>query len=126
MTENDFYLTPETMKIMDPEELSSDLIEEYVHEIPTNVDSIYDMMQAGSMLGMLSNQYSYMLSTLNIFKIWTKLAKKDSKEEYEKMAMRRDAVETIVDILKQQYNAISRMITIKQEINNELKMTDGK
>ena len=30
------------------------------------------------------------------------------------------------DIAKSAYNAISRMFAIKQEINNELRMTDGK
>ena len=127
MRENDFYLTPETMKNMDPEELNADLIEEYVHEIPTDVESVDDMVRAGHLMGILTNNYSYMLATLNTFKIWTKNCKlADDKKEYEKMAMRRDSVEAIVEILKQQYNAVSRLITIKQEINNELKMTEGR
>ncbi len=127
MRESEFFLTPETMKGMDPEELNSDLIEEYVHEIPINIESVDDMARAGRLMGILTNNYSYMLATLNTFKIWVKIAKKaEDKSEYEKMVMRRDSVEAIVDILKQQYSAVSRLISVKQEINNELRMTDGR
>ena len=127
MQNNEFYLTPDTMKNMDPEELNADLIEEYVHEIPVSIETIEDMTKAGRLMGILTNNYAYLLAALNPFKIWVKAAKaSEDKKEYEKMVMRRDSVEAIVDILKQQYNALSRLITIKQEINNELKMTDGK
>lgn len=127
MRESEFFLTPETMRGMDPEELNSDLIEEYVHEIPINIESVDDMARAGRLMGILTNNYSYMLATLNTFKIWVKIAKKaEDKSEYEKMVMRRDSVEAIVDILKQQYSAVSRLISVKQEINNELRMTDGR
>lgn len=124
---DDFYLTADTMKDMDPEELNADLIEEYVHEIPTSIDTIEDMAKIGKLMGMLTNNYSYLLAVLNTFKIWTKIAKaSEDKVAYTNMAMRRDSVEAIVSILQQQYNALSRLITIKQEINNELKMTDGR
>lgn len=127
MSENEFFLTTDTMKNMDPEELNADLIDEYVHEIPVDIESIEDMAKAGHLMGILTNNYSYMVATLNTFKIWTKIAKlSEDKKEYEKMVMRRDSVEAIVDILKQQYLAVSRLITIKQEINNELKMTEGR
>lgn len=124
---DDFCLTPETMKQMDPEELNKELVHEYVEMIPVEVTSIEDMQKAGKLLGILTNNYSYMLATLNTFKIWVKITKaNEDKKEYEKMVMRRDTVEAIVDILKQQYNAVSRLISVKQEINNELRMTEGK
>ena len=124
---DDFCLTPETMKKMDPEELNKELVHEYVEMIPVEVTSIEDMQKAGKLLGILTNNYSYMLATLNTFKIWVKITKaNEDKKEYEKMVMRRDTVEAIVDILKQQYNAVSRLISVKQEINNELRMTEGK
>lgn len=122
-----YNLTLEVMKVLDPEELSFDLIEEYIHDIPLSVETAEDMAWAGCLMGTLTNQYSYLTSAHNMFKIWTKMAKASGdKTEYENMAMRRDTIEVIAKILKQQYDSLSRLITIKQEINNELRMTDGR
>lgn len=119
-------LTPQVMKTMDPEKLNEALVASYIRTIPISIDNIDDMMAAGRLLAMLTNDYSYLYGTLSTFKIWTKLAKaNESKEKYAEMVMRRDTLEAITDILKQQYNAVSRLITTKQEINNELKMTGG-
>lgn len=41
------------------------------------------------------------------------------------MVTRRDILVDAVDMVKQQYNAISRMLTAKQEINKELFMSDS-
>ena len=112
------------MKTADPELLNRSLIENYIQEIPVSIETVDDMIYAGHMMAMITNDYSYLLGVLSTFKIWAKIAKVNgSKAEYNDMVMRRDSIETIVDILKQQYSALSRLITIKQEINNELKMT---
>ena len=64
MQNNEFYLTPDTMKNMDPEELNADLIEEYVHEIPVSIETIEDMTKAGRLMGILTNNYAYLLAAL--------------------------------------------------------------
>lgn len=114
------------MRLKEPEELNNLLIVDYSKEIPTNLESASDMTKAGSLLGKLTNDYTYLMAALSYFKIWVKQSKQSgNKKEAEDMIMRRDCLQTACDVTKQQYNAISRMITTKQEINNELRMTDG-
>lgn len=111
------------MRHAEPEELNRILTKEYLVFIPTNIESAADMSTAGSMLGKLTNNYAYLMAALSYFKIWVKQCKQyKSKEEAELMMMRRDCIQTACDVIKQQYNAISRMITVKQEINNEFRM----
>jgi len=114
------------MRQMEPEKLNDLLAKEYSILIPTSIENASDMSQAGSMLGKLTNNYVYLMSALSYFKIWVKQCKQNgNKEETELMMMRRDCVQTACDVIKQQYNAISRMITVVQEINYELRFTDG-
>lgn len=109
---------------MDPEELNSILLKTFVKPIPISIENIEDMNTAGRLMASLTNDYSYLSGVLSSLKISAKIAKSQgSKVEYNEMVMRRDCVDIIVDIVKQQYSALSRLITIKQEINNELKMT---
>ncbi len=115
-----------SMKAMEPGDLTNLLIEECLDDIPTGIDTIEDMVFAQRRLGEITNLYSYMMSCLAQFKIWVKVSKSQGqKEETDAMIMRRDSVEIITKVLDQQYAALSRMLTIKQEINNELKMTGG-
>jgi hypothetical protein len=117
-------LTENIIKQMDPEELNSILLKTFVKPIPISIENIEDMNTAGRLMASLTNDYSYLSGVLSSLKISAKIAKSQgSKVEYNEMVMRRDCVDIIVDIVKQQYSALSRLITIKQEINNELKMT---
>ena len=45
-----------------------------------------------------------------------------AKSEYEDMVDRKESIENAADIANKQYQAISRMITVKKEINTELQM----
>ena len=113
-----------TMDLLD---VVKDMNHEFCIEIPTQIDSLEEMSSAGTMLGDLTNEYTYMVALLAMMKATVRIAKrKFPKEQYEDLVGKRDAVSDIVDLLKQQYQAISRMITVKQEINQELYMTSGK
>lgn len=113
-----------TMDLLD---VVKDMNHEFCIEIPTQIDSLEEMSSAGSMLGDLTNEYTYMVALLAMMKATVRIAKRKlPKEQYEDLVGKRDAVSDIVDLLKQQYQAISRMITVKQEINQELYMTSGK
>ena len=111
---------------MDPCELNLWLVETFPCEIPTCIDSVEAFTKAGNLLGDLTNKYTYLASTLSFLKIETKNEKRKGKgQDADDMMLRRDAFQNMTDIIKQQYNAVSRIITVKQEINNELKMTGG-
>lgn len=108
---------------MDPINLAYSMAEAYYIDIPTQIDDIESMEKAGIMLGDLTNKYSYLLSLLVVLKVYVRQAKKEKeKEKYEELIAKRDTIQDVADMVKQQYNAISRMISTKSEINREINM----
>ena len=118
-------VSPYEMKKMDPEKLAMMLTEECSTKLPSMIDSIDDMVTAQRQLGEITNMYSYMMSCLTLFKIWTKELKKVDKDEGDRMAMRRDVIDDMTKVVNSRYNGLSRMLSVKQEINKELGMTGG-
>jgi len=116
-------LTIDLMKTMEPDVLDKTLTEIYTHTVPICIDTIEEMVDAGKLMSTIANEYSFLMSALSSFKIMTKVLKENKDKDASKMAMRRDSIESAVERLKFQYGAISRLITIKQQINYELKMT---
>lgn len=102
--------------------------EEYGYEIPETIDSIEDMKRAGKLLGKLANSYSYLMQLSSYAKLNVRIARRDkkNKEKIEDAIDRKTIIDTFAETVGMQYKAISRMLTIKQQINEELKMTDGK
>ena len=49
---------------------------------------------------------------------------KDNKETYEDMIDRENAIHSSADNIKMLYNCLSRLITIKQEINKEINISN--
>lgn len=105
------------------------LLDNFNTEIPETIVSIEDMKNASAVLLKLSGYYSYLMSLLAYAKVKTrqekKLSTKDNKESYEDMVDRRDILQNYTDIVKQNYSAVSRAVTIYIENNNELKMGRG-
>ncbi len=119
-------LTFSNMKTMDPEELTERLIREFYIAVPEEVDSVETMSLAGNLLGELTNNYSYLSSMLALFKVAVRVAKKKKdKELTEDMISKRDTLEVILDMVKQQYAAVSRMLSTRQMVINELRMNEG-
>lgn len=123
-------LNNEQILKMDPTALQNWLAEEFELEVPlkTEISTIEDMKYAEKMIAILTNRLSY-LSSLGIYaKIAVRTAKrkgKEAKEEWENMVDRQAAINAAEDTIKQQYSAISRMITVKQEINKEIFMSEN-
>ena len=115
---------------MDPFDLLYYIKESFLNEIPEQVDSIEDMVTVQSLFPKITNAYSYVNAALAHVKLLTRQlkAEKDrdksdeSKAAYEEMVSRRDVLETASEVLKQQYSALSRAITVRQEINREINM----
>lgn len=96
--------------------------------MPPCVDSIEDMERAGRLLGQCASNYSYLLNMAMAAKIRKRHIKRigENKQETEDALSREEIFNTYAEIMKTAYNAISRMITIKQQINEELHFTDGR
>ena len=106
--------------------LVEDLNSRFCIEVPTDISTPEAMQEAGRMLGSLTNSYSYLMGVLSLLKASAREARKTDKELYESLVGKRDAVAAAVDMVKQEYSAVSRMITVKIEVNRELAMTDGR
>ena len=104
-----------TLLNMTPIDLAIWLEKEYASTLPSNIDSMEEMKKVNTQL-----------SRLTYTKIQVRQEKrkgKENKENYEDMIDRRDTLQNTADILKMQYQTLSRMITVKKEINDELRMS---
>lgn len=126
----------------DPFELLDWAKENFSYEVPSGINSVSDMGRVGTLLGMLTNEYSYLISLTTELALYSKMAKLnvptkpknaddmpyyiEKKEEAEIMEQRKKVIECFANMLKQQYNAVSRMLTVYSQTQEELKMTDYK
>lgn len=111
----------------DPYILLLMLKEEYEYNIPIMIETIDDLKVASQLLGKLAGAYSYLTQLSVSAKLYIRSAKRDkkSKDYIDDCIDRKAVIDTFTDAIQLQYKAISRMLTIKQQINEELKMTDG-
>lgn len=115
-----------TLLNMTPIDLAIWLEKEYASTLPSNIDSMEEMKKVNTQLSKLANSYSFVMQLLTYTKIQVRQEKrkgKENKENYEDMIDRRDTLQNTADILKMQYQTLSRMITVKKEINDELRMS---
>lgn len=108
------------------ENLNKWLDKKFYITIPRGLETISDMQEAGRLLGQLSNDYAYLAMLLSYAKMFVRAEKrkgKDFKASYEDMIDKRDIIDEMTSVVKMQYQAISRMITVKQEIQEELNMS---
>lgn len=113
---------------MDPELLLLELSTRVPSHIPISIDTVEDMAEAGKLLGKYASWYSYLMSMSLAAKLKKRALKQEKadKKEIEDALSREEVFSSYADIVKASYNAISRMFTVKQQINDELKMTDGR
>lgn len=121
----------EELFLLSPIVLTKLLWEEYNFKIPFDEEtiSIGDMRMVQEIITKASNAFSYLTYLSSIAKIKVRQAKREKemkKEDIEDAIDRKESIGNIAEAVKMQYNAISRLITVKQQINEELKMTDGR
>ena len=121
----------EELFLLNPKDLTDLLWKEYDFQIPFNEEtiSINDMAIVQKLLVQTGNAYSYLSYLSSVAKIKVRQAnrsKEMKKEEEEDAIDRKESINNLVDAVKMQYSVISRLITVKQQINEELKMTDGR
>lgn len=111
----------------DPNELRTALKEHFTVAIPMSIETIDDMKEAQMSLGRIASQYSYLMA-LNVEIKGLKRRMKREKAEKEKvddMMEREELLTTYTEILKMAYNSISRMISVRTQVYEELKMTNS-
>lgn len=111
---------------MDPIALADALEVEMFIAIPPSCETPEEMRKMGKLLGLSIQRYSY-LSNLAIMARLKKRALKQAgadKLEIDNALAREEVLSQMAENLKMTYNAISRIISVKQEINKELSMTD--
>ena len=109
-----------------PEELLVWLESKFYIKIPSSLESMFDMQEASRLISKLSNDYTYLTILASYSRIYVRNEKrkgKDFKSIYEDMIDKKEIINDVASAVKQQYQAISRMVTIKKEINEELKLT---
>lgn len=91
-------------------------------EIPVEISSVEDMTKAGSLLGIITNRYSYLMSLTILVKAFIKVYEKTDRKLWLEMLTKKETLDDACQTTLQQYQAVSRMIATKQEINKEINM----
>lgn len=125
--------SPKEILSMEPNSMLTWIKKEgFLMEIPESLETVEDLKYAQSLLTKIANYNTYLSVILAYAKTATRYLKaevetnKNNPEksfEYDRMISRRDTLQMVVDILKMQYQAISRSFTIRQEALKELNMT---
>lgn len=100
---------------------------EFTVELPDAIITVDDMQETCTLLPKIINSYTYLSMAAEYSKIIVRQSKgKISKEQYNELIGKRDIIAQACENCKMQYNSLSRMITVKQEINKELLMCEGR
>lgn len=135
-------ITNNSLDKLTAEELLRFLEENYSFEIPVGIESEIAMRKSGNLLAKLTNTYAYLVSMLANITIQTKRAKSNVpakpktgavsreyeflKDYYEELALKKQILEKHADLIKHQYNCVSRMITVKCKADEELRMSESR
>lgn len=108
---------------MSPRELLDWLIANFYTEIPQALQSKEDMEKASELLLKLASNYSYLSNLLSFAKINARELKRfGDKTMYEDAVDKKESIQNTQDAVKQQYQALSRAVTIYIQQLEELKM----
>lgn len=112
--------TQEILK-MKPFDIATFLIDNFTFEVPEETNG-----EIGKLMSDISNAYSFVQSLLMYAQIDVRTKRRTSiKTDIEDAIDKRDAISTFCDTLKLQYNTVSRLITVKQQLLDEAKYLGG-
>ena len=109
---------------MEPLALAEYLQSHFALMVPFSLTTPEDLKRASEILSSAANSYSF-LSNMRIMARVQKRAlkrKKESTEKIEDMLAREELFENQAAVVKQVYEATSCMVTVKQQIDQEMKM----
>lgn len=107
-----------------PNTLATWLTKNYLKEIPISLETADELKEAGKLLGELTNSYSFIKAAATFANLAVRDAKRKKLEKavIDDCISRRELLDNFADTLKAQYNAISRMVTVKKQIDDEMRM----
>jgi len=109
-------------------ELADWVIENYTLEIPESIENADDMALVSKLLANTVNKISFISNLLSYTKVLQRESKRKtgsvSKLENEDLIDKKEVLSNTLESLILQHKALSRMITVRQEILNELKMNE--
>lgn len=120
-------MQPNNLFTMSNTEIIDKLRGTILEDIPKGIKSQKDLERLEYLLGKLANDYVYLISMTNYARNYVRQLKRKGKEyqvEYEDMMDKRESLESIASAVKLQYQAVSRMLTIKIELEEENRMYD--
>ena len=120
-------MQPTNLFTMSNTEIIDKLRDTVIEDIPRGIKSDKDLERLEYLLGKLANDYIYLVSMTNYARNYVRQLKRKGKEfqvEYEDMMDKRDTLESIASAVKLQYQSVSRMLTIKIELEGENKLHD--
>lgn len=123
MTYKEFIETKSSMEFADW------ISDNMVMKIPESIESTDDLRLVSELLGNTANKISYLSNLLSYAKVIQREAKRKggtaSKLEVEDLTDKKEVLSNALEAMILQHKALSRMITVRQEIMNELKLSGG-
>lgn len=100
------------------------LIDEYCSaEMEADADTVEGLKKIGNDMVVLANQYTFLASVLSVLKYSVRNAKDlKNKALADDLIDKKEATQRVLDSIKARQATLSRLITIRQEINQELFM----
>lgn len=106
-----------------PERLLEELEKDFVYDVPFGVESPDDLSLVATYLSTTTNQYSFLMQLSALATVQKRLCARDGdKQRKEDVIDKIYVIDKIVSAVKLRYDTLSRMVTIKQEIDRELNM----
>lgn len=108
---------------MSPRSLVAWLDETFMKPLPMPETSV-EFAEHNHLLGELANVYAYLTSLHSVAQIVVKEAKRSTqdKDYISDCVVRRDIIEGYINAVKMQYTAFSRMITVRKQADDEMRM----
>ena len=118
----------EELLSMPPEELMAAASNRIKLDLPPSIDTVDNLNKLAKLMSKSISEYSYLINMAQIARMRKRALKRSGADKFtvEDALTREEIFTNYAEIMKAAYQAASRMITVKQEINEELKFTDGR
>ena len=118
----------EELLSMPPEELMAAASNRFKLDLPPSIDTVDNLNKLAKLMSKSISEYSYLSNMAQIARMRKRALKRSGADKFtvEDALTREEIFTNYAEIMKAAYQAASRMITVKQEINEELKFTDGR
>lgn len=118
----------EELLSMPPEELMAAASNRFKLDLPPSIDTVDNLNKLAKLMSKSISEYSYLINMAQIARMRKRALKRSGVDKFtvEDALTREEIFTNYAEIMKAAYQAASRMITVKQEINEELKFTDGR